>query len=231
MTTSWLESWMSVRTVVSAHSFVAGPELAPVASVLRVSETPPTSVVTCALTTVVPGVVETSVIVQLPVAPCRRARVHGRERARPRVDREADQRAGRRVDEAGAGVHVDVRREDVGRADRVGRRRRRDLDVRVDEGLDRVARVLPGAVGLDRERRGAVDGERGRGVAGDLAGRRGGEGDRALARGVGVRAGGGAGAGGRGMGRAVRVGQRGRDVLVLRRHEHAVRRCPSTASP
>jgi hypothetical protein len=69
VTALWFESWMSVRTVESAQSFVAGPELAPVASVLRVSVTPPTTVVTCALTTVVPGVVETRLIVQVPVAP------------------------------------------------------------------------------------------------------------------------------------------------------------------
>ena len=60
MTTLWVASWMSVRTVVSAQSFVAGPELAPVPSVERVTWMPPTVVVTCALTTVVPGVFETS---------------------------------------------------------------------------------------------------------------------------------------------------------------------------
>ena len=60
---------MSVRAVSSAHSLVAGPELPPVPSVFRVSETPPTESVTCALTTVAPVTVETSVIVQLPVPP------------------------------------------------------------------------------------------------------------------------------------------------------------------
>ena len=65
----WLESWTSVRTVASAHSSVAGREFAPRPSVFRVSGTPPTVVVTCALTTVVPGVAEATVTWQLPVPP------------------------------------------------------------------------------------------------------------------------------------------------------------------
>ena len=65
---------MSVRTVASAHSFVAAPELAPTPLVSRCSETPPTLTVVWALTTVVPVTAELSVIVQLPVPP---AVVHG----------------------------------------------------------------------------------------------------------------------------------------------------------
>src|SRR5262249_38262301 len=59
----------SVRTEAPAHSFVAGPEFAPLPFVCRVSETPPTDGVAWALTTVVPVVLEASVIVQLPVPP------------------------------------------------------------------------------------------------------------------------------------------------------------------
>src|SRR5215208_2802552 len=66
--TPWPASWTSVRTVSSAHSFVAGPLLAPEPLVWRVSVTPPTDAVTWALTTVVPAVGEVRVIVQLPVA-------------------------------------------------------------------------------------------------------------------------------------------------------------------
>ncbi len=60
---------MSVRAVAAAHIFVAAPELPPVPSVCRVSESPPTGSVTCALTTVAPVTFETSVIEQLPVPP------------------------------------------------------------------------------------------------------------------------------------------------------------------
>src|SRR4051812_9958207 len=60
---------MSVRTVSSAQSLVAGPEFAPVPFVCLVSETPPTETVVCAVTTVVPVTFDTRLIVQLPPAP------------------------------------------------------------------------------------------------------------------------------------------------------------------
>ena len=91
--------------------------------VWRVSETPPTESVVCALTVVTPVTAELSVIVQLPVPPTVVHGFGGRERAGAAVDREADLRPGRRVHEAArAVVHVHVRRERVRRADRVRRR-------------------------------------------------------------------------------------------------------------
>jgi hypothetical protein len=58
-----------VETCEAAHSFVAGVEFAPTPFVDRVSDTPMTDTVVCALTIVVPAVDETSVIEQLPVPP------------------------------------------------------------------------------------------------------------------------------------------------------------------
>src|SRR5262249_14256939 len=119
----------------------------------------------------------------------REARGRG-ERARPGILREVDLGADGRVLEPGrAVVDVHVRREGVNLADAVRGLERADLDVGVDVRLDRVARVLPRAVGLDGELRRAVDRERRRRVAGDLAGGRRAEGDRALAVRVRIRAG------------------------------------------
>jgi hypothetical protein len=58
-----------VETCEAAHSFDAGVEFAPTPFVDRVNDTPITDTVVEALTTVVPAVVETSVIEQLPVPP------------------------------------------------------------------------------------------------------------------------------------------------------------------
>jgi hypothetical protein len=60
---------MSVRTAASDHSFVAGPELPAEPFVVRVSGTPLTVTFVVAFTTVVPGVAEVRLAVQLPVAP------------------------------------------------------------------------------------------------------------------------------------------------------------------
>ena len=111
----------------------AGPELPAVPFVVRLSVTPLTETVVLAETVVTPVVSEVRSIVHDPVAP---TVVHGFvvvKRARAGVDREADRRPGRRVHEAGAVVHVHVRREGVRLPDAVRRRRRRDLDVRVDD--------------------------------------------------------------------------------------------------
>ena len=50
------------------HRFVAGAEFAPVPSVFRVSETPPTDSVVCALTVVTPVTADVRSIVQFPLA-------------------------------------------------------------------------------------------------------------------------------------------------------------------
>ena len=70
----WPTSFVALGAIViraATQTFVAGPELAPTPFVCRVSETPPTVVVTCALTTVEPAVAEVIVAVQLPS--CRRS--------------------------------------------------------------------------------------------------------------------------------------------------------------
>ncbi len=59
----------TVVTVSSAQFFVAGPELLPVPSVVRVIETPPTGMLEVALTTVAPEAAEVIVTVQLALAP------------------------------------------------------------------------------------------------------------------------------------------------------------------
>ena len=162
------------------HVFVASALSPAVPSpVARVSGTPPTVTVgRCALTVVTPVVLEVSATVQRPGRADRGARCCVvDEAAGAGVDREGDRRARRRVHEAVAVavVHVDVAGERVRRADPVRRRLRRDLDVRVDVGLDRVDRSRrPAPSVCDRERR-AVDRERRGRVPGHLAGRRRGE--------------------------------------------------------
>ena len=107
----------------------------------------------------------------------------------------ADRRAGRRVDEAGAvaEVHVDVAREDVRRADRVRavRRDRMFASTNVLTASGRCSARRRSSVSVTRA---AADAERRGRVPGHLARRVRGERDRALARRVRVRAGVGAGA-------------------------------------
>src|SRR5262249_25423876 len=57
----------AIEIFAFTHVFTAGPELAPVPSVARVSTTPPTESVTCAETVVCPVPAEVSVTLQLPV--------------------------------------------------------------------------------------------------------------------------------------------------------------------
>ena len=227
-----LSFWTLVMLMFGIQSFVAfalSPGLP--SDVARVSVLPPTERVVSAWTTVVPGVVEfVRVTVQLPVVP---TVVHGFVvvNVPGPVLREADRGTGRcgHVAVAVTRVDVDVRREHVRRADRVRGRQRRDLDVRVDVGLDRVDRVAGLAVGLDGDRH-AADRERRRSrepvtlpAVGELNVIVHWPAAFVFVPGVG------AGAGRSGVRRAVRVGQRDVDVLARRRDEGARCRCPSSA--
>ena len=139
--TAWAGSWMSVRAVASAHSFVAGPELAPTPLVSRWRTIAGDGDVGVGADDgrarhrrgdrdrAAPGATDGGAVVE------------AEEDTRAGIDREGDDRPVRRGPEAEpvTGVHVDVAGEDVVRPDRVGRQRRRDLDVRIHERLHRVA--------------------------------------------------------------------------------------------
>ena len=134
-----------IAIFASTHLFVAGPEFAPAPSVLRVSETPATASVVCALTVVTPVTAELRLIVQEPVPP---DVVHGFAEVNApgplSIVKLICVPSGAFTKPA-AVVHVHMRRERVRLTDPV-HAVRRDLDVRVDD-LQRLAGTVGRKVG------------------------------------------------------------------------------------
>ena len=92
-----------IEIVALTHVLTAGPELAPVPSVFRVSETPPTVTVVWAETVEVPVVGEVIVVVHDPAGRGALGRRVRRRRGAARIDGgERDDGPVRRADEAAA---------------------------------------------------------------------------------------------------------------------------------